>query len=150
MPVHIHTLRACCAAALGLILAVILLGVAYAPPRAEADLASVTGRVTCGGHPPGKTLIVFAGGGPRGTPGADLVGADGSFRLRAGNFDGLVPATYRIYFLPFAGAAPDASVDRKYLRPETSDLRVRLEPGRNDVAITLPGAARGPTLARHP
>src|SRR5215467_13394833 len=113
MLVHIHTLRGCCAAALALILAVILFGEAYAPPRAEPEAASVTGRVTCGGHPPGQALLVFAGAGPRGSTGTAWVGADGSFRVRgpaSPDGDGVVPGTYRIYFVPSPGAAPDASV----------------------------------------
>jgi hypothetical protein len=152
MTVHVHTLRAYCCGALGVGLAVILLGWAYAPRSGESVLAKVTGRVTCEGHPLGGMWVIFTDTGPRDFTACGPVHADGSFRLSPwGNSsrDGVPPGTYRVYFIQDPTAVLRSSVDEKYRNPRTSDLLAHVGPGWNDFAFSLPRPGRGPTLAQH-
>lgn len=151
MSVHIHTMRSYCHKALGLTLVVILLGWAYASLSDEIELAEVTGRVTCGGHPLRGMWIVFLETGPRGFTASGTVEADGSFRMKPwGGHDrgGVAPGTYRVYFLSKVPGAIESAVDAKYQNPATSDLLVHVGPSWNDFAFSLPTPGRGPTLAQ--
>jgi hypothetical protein len=132
-------------------MAVILLGWAYAPTR-EFELAAVTGRVTCGGHPLGEMEIVFLPADERGLNGAGVVHPDGSFLVRTLNHpgnEGLVPGKYRVCFSTFTSAAAGSSVDRKYQHPQTSGLLVQVLPGSNEFVFSLPEPGLDPTLAQH-
>jgi hypothetical protein len=151
MNVHIHTMRAYCHKVLALILVIILLGWAYAPRSGGLELAKVTGRVTCGGHPLGGVWIMFLEAGPRGFTASGMVQADGSFRMKPWSRisrEGVAPGTYRVYFIPKTLGALESAVDEKYQNPVTSDLLVHVGPAWNDFAFSLPAPGRGPTLAQ--
>ena len=140
MPLHIHTIRSCCAAALAAIPAVILCCSAYGLPRAERDLAPVTGRVTRGGQPLGGMWIVFEEAGPHGREAYGSVQPNGTFQTHPRDSlgrDGMVPATYRVYFLLRSPDAPDSLVAPEYQDARTSRLVVRVEPGWNDISFDL-------------
>jgi hypothetical protein len=145
----IRTIRSVCAVAIGVILAAFSLGHAYAPPRGEFELAAVTGRVTCGGHPLGGMLVMFDQINPPGYIAASPVMADGSFRMETRHHSGLVPGTYRVSFHPEPPDAPEPTIDPKYRDSRTSGLLVHIEPGWNEVMFSLPGAGRGPILPSH-
>jgi hypothetical protein len=97
MPFHLHTIRSCCGAALGVILAVALLGAAYRSPKAP-EWARVTGRVSCAGRPVGGMLAIFEPADLHNHEATSPVGADGSFRVEPRDDEGLVPGTYRVFF----------------------------------------------------
>ncbi len=144
MPLHIHSIRSWCAAALAAIPAVILYCGAYGPPRAESELATVTGHVTRGGQPLGGMWIVFEEAGPHGRESYGALQPDGTFRVHPRDSlgrDGAVPATYRVYFLSRSPGAPKSLVAPAYLKARTSGLVVRVEPGWNEFSFTLPGAS---------
>ena len=142
-------IRSVCAVAIGVILAALLLGHAHAPPRYEFELAAVTGRATCGGHPLGGMLVMFDKINPPGNLTAGSVMADGSFRMETGDQPGLVPGAYRVFFHPEFPDAPEPTIDPKYRDSRTSGLLVHIEPGWNEVTFSLPGAGRCPTLPSH-
>jgi hypothetical protein len=152
MRFHMHTIRSFCGAALGLILAVTLLGAADRRAPAEFERAPVTGHITCGGHPLYGMSIMFQQIDPGDWMASGTLGPDGSFRMQPWNrFDceGLVTGTYRVYLLPYVGGATASSVDLRYRNPRTSGLLVHVGPGWNDVSISLPAPGRGPTLAQY-
>ncbi len=152
MPVHLHTLRAACAGALGLILAAGLLQWAYTPPPAEFEIVPVSGRVTCGGQPLGGMWIVFEEASPRGLTAFADIQADGSFRMHPwGDMDhyGIGSGTYRVYVVGHSSAGLESSVDPRYQNPGTTDLLVQIGPGWDDLRFDLPVAGHGPMLAQH-
>ena len=146
---NFRTIRSVCTIAIGVILAALLLGYAYAPPRDELELAAVTGRAICGGHPLRGMLVMFDKINPPGDLAASTVMADGSFRMETGDRPGLAPGTYRVFFYPQPPDAPEPTIDPKYLDSRTSGLLVHIEPGWNEVTFSLPGAGQCPTLPSH-
>ena len=139
MPFHIHTLRASCAGALGVMLAVILLGWAYSPAE-EYPLAPVTGRVTCGDHPLGGMWVLFEEDAPRGFTACAEIRPDGSFRMQPwGTFDreGVKPGTYRVRFVGHPLDAVAVPVAPRYRSTATSGLLVHIGPSWNDVEFSL-------------
>jgi hypothetical protein len=140
MSVHIHTMRACCTGALGLILAAILLGWTYSPAE-PIELVPVTGRVTCGSHPLGGMRVWFQEDAARGFSACGEIQPDGSFRMQpSGRYDrdGVAPGTYRVHFIGHPSDAPVAPVGSKYQATQTSDLLVHVRPDWNDFALSLP------------
>jgi hypothetical protein len=153
MPIHAHTLRAACAAAIALILAATLLGWAYSPPTPEFELVTVTGRATCGGRPLSDMMVVLEEDAPRGFTAISQTKPDGSFRMEPwGDLgrDGVAPGTYRVHFLPRTRAASESGIAPKYRDSATSDLVVHVASSDwNRLELALPDARRGPTLAHH-
>ena len=140
MPVHIHTLRASCAGALGVILAAILLNWAYSPAE-ESRLVPVTGRVTCGDPPLGGMWVMFEEDAPRGFTACAEIRPDGSFRMQPwGNFDheGVRPGNYRVRFVGRPLAAVAVPVAPKYQSTATSGLLVHVGPAWNEMRFSLP------------
>ena len=139
MPVHIHTMRASCAGALGVILAAILLNWAYSPPE-EFPLVAVTGRATCGDHPLGGMWVMFEEDAPRGFTACAEIRPDGSFRMQPwGQFDneGVKPGTYRVRFLGRPLDTTAAPIASKYQSTTTSGLLVHVGPDWNDMVFSL-------------
>ena len=98
MSVHIHTMRNCCARALVLVPAPLLLGWALAPGSKNFELAQVSGRVTCADQP-FSGVIYFLPDHESGPYAMGPVNPDGSFQLYVnGQPDrrGAVPGTYRV------------------------------------------------------
>lgn len=140
MPVHIHTMRAWCAAALGVALTAILLNWAYSPAQ-EFRLVPVTGRVTCGDHSLGGMCVMFEEDAPSGFTAFAEIRPDGSFRMHPwGDFDrdGVKPGTYRVRFIGHPLAQGAAPVAPKYQSSTTSGLLVHVGPAWSDVVFTLP------------
>jgi hypothetical protein len=97
MPVHIPTMRSWCSGALGLTLAVILLGWTNAPHSPDVQRTQVTGQVTCAGVP-FAGMIHFQPKDERCPDAVGLVNPDGSFRLSSRLYlynDAVVPGRYR-------------------------------------------------------
>jgi hypothetical protein len=153
MPIHVHTLRAACAAAIALILAATLLRWAYSPPKPEFEMVTVTGRATCGGRPLSDMVVIFEEDAPRGFTAVSETKPDGSFRMEPwGNLgrDGVPPGTYRVRFLARTPAASESGVAPKYQASATSDLIVHVASSDwNRLELSLPDARRGPALAHH-
>jgi hypothetical protein len=144
----IHTMRSCCGGALVVIPVIVLLGHVYAPRPGDFDLATVTGRVTFGGHPVIGISAIFLATDPHGYMTACPVRADGTFRMEPRDRTGLVPGTYRVCFVLDGPGAPDPRVAPRYQDPRASDLLVHVGPGWNDIALSLPEPGRVPPPAR--
>jgi hypothetical protein len=142
-------MRSYCGAAVVVIPAVALLGGAYSSPADAPDLARVTGRATCGGHPLRGMRILFQPIESRGHGAVSSVMADGSYRIETRQGTGLFPGAYRVHFFPSENEAPDPSLDPKYMDSRTSGLEVRIGPGWNEIVFSLPGPDRDPTVVRH-
>src|SRR5947209_17348607 len=153
MPIHVHTLRTACGAAIGVTVAAILLDWVYQPPPSEFELAAVTGRVTCGGRPLRDALIVFEETGRRGFMAVGATRPDGSFRMEPWadrHHHGVAPGTYRVYFIPRTRTSMASGLAFKYRTSGTSDLIVHVGPGWDEFELSLPHARGRPTLAQHP
>jgi hypothetical protein len=140
MFVHNHSMRYYCSGALGLSVAVILLGSAYTPSR-DFELAAVTGQVTCANHPASEMVVFFEPVDRGHLYAVGRVHPDGSFDHLYTNssqrYEGVIPGRYRVFFRPFGSAALGSSVDSKYLDVQTSDLVVDVGSGWNYVRFAL-------------
>jgi hypothetical protein len=138
---HIHQLRHYGAGALGLMVAMIVFGWAYALPPQEFDLAPVVGQVTCANHPAGELGVFFEPVDGRSPYASGRVLADGSFRHLYTNglpeSEGVIPGKYRVFFCLLNPAQHGPSIDSKYLRPGTSDLLVDVGRDWNYVSLSL-------------
>jgi hypothetical protein len=138
MAVHIHTMRLWCARALGLSLAILLLGWVFWPRRAY-EVAQVDGRVTYAHHPFGG-VIYFMPEDEHGPTAIGPVDRDGSFRLYVDGYrhqQGAVPGTYRVFVRPRSPDRFAPDVDPKYQDPRTSHLLVHVAPDWNYVRLDL-------------
>jgi hypothetical protein len=138
---HTHTLRHYCSVVPAVLLAILLLRWAGAPPAPDIELAPVVGQVSCAGHTPGEMVVFFE---PIGTGRLYAYGdvlPNGSFRhiytLGSLRYEGVMPGRYQVWFSPRGLAQPGASMDRKYLALETTDLLVDVEKDWNYVAFSL-------------
>ncbi len=133
MPIHIHTLRSCCGGALVAILAIVLLGQAYAHLPGDSDLAMVTGRVTLAGSPINNMIICCDRDGQH-----SLYGLlnNGTFYLTAALWTrgGVPPGRYHVHLCPSTG---DSQVPSKYTDPATSRIEIEIVSGWNDLDIAL-------------
>jgi hypothetical protein len=109
--------------------------------------SSVTGRVTLDGAPLPRGTVTFHptehGGLAYGT-----IDPDGAYELKTGGQQGLTPGEYDVTVvateptpanLP-AGATPPIGkriTPERYARPETTDLRAKVEPGANEIDLPL-------------
>ena len=134
-----HTLRHYFAAALGLCVAVILLGWAYAPPALDIELAPVVGQVTYADHP-FSGMISFLAEDQRSPSAYGPLDSDGSFRLYMNGVThrpGAAPGTYRVVIHPQKADKIGSRVDPKYQDPRTSGLRVQVAADWNDLRFDL-------------
>jgi hypothetical protein len=136
---HNHTLRHYFAGALGLCVAVILLGWVYAPPQQDIELVPVVGQVTYADHP-FSGMIYFLAEDQRYPDANGPLDSDGSFRLYMNGLrkcPGAAPGTYRVVICPRNADEFGSRVDPKYQDRRTSDLLVQVAPDWNDVRFNL-------------
>jgi hypothetical protein len=118
----------------------------HIPPLPATE--PVHGNVTLDGQPVTNGFVRFlpeTGSGGRFAEG--MITEDGSYTVAAFKGKaGTLPGEYKVYFSGQPQAAeedhdeaPPPDVPKKYLRPETSDLKVTVSGGDNDIPLELHG-----------
>jgi hypothetical protein len=114
-----------------------------APPSTQP----VHGQVKLNGEPVTKGFVRFVpepGKGGRFAEG--MIAEDGSYAVAAFKGQaGTLPGEYKVYFASQQNAAegeslaPPLDLPKKYLSPETTDLKVTVSDGDNDIPLDLSG-----------
>ncbi len=107
----------------------------------------VHGNVTLNGQPVTKGFVRFIpaeGSGGRFAEG--MIAEDGSYAVAAFKGQaGTLPGEYKVYFSSIQRAAEGESegeplgLPAKYLRPETTDIKVTVSDGDNDIPLEMKG-----------
>jgi hypothetical protein len=117
--------------------------------------SSVSGRVLLGDEPLSGGIVVFHPQQVGGAMPATQIGQDGSYSVRTGGYDGLEPGEYVITVAAGTGqtrapTSPEelrqqsntpSRVPLSYSRPDSSSLKLTVEPGKQtfDIVITAEG-----------
>ncbi len=113
--------------------------------------ASVSGTVTLDGQPLTTGNVSFYPDGDVGAPAYGQIDAQGRYSLKTGSEAGLAPGGYTVVVLatkdppePYdktgAENPPIPITPGKYGRVETSDLKVQVKAGGNDIPLALQSA----------
>ncbi|HVX13109.1 MAG TPA: hypothetical protein VHC22_18135 [Pirellulales bacterium] len=112
-----------------------------APPSTQP----VHGNVTLEGEPVTRGFVRFVpAAGSSGRFAEGMIAEDGSYSVSAFKGQaGTLPGDYQVYFSSIQRAAEGESegdplaIPKKYLRPETSELKVTVTSGDNDIPLEL-------------
>jgi hypothetical protein len=137
--------RNCLIAACGLAVSLALLASGCFGP----NTASVSGTVTLDGQPlPNGNVSFYPEGSEAGAPAYGQTDAAGRYSLSTGSDAGLAPGKYvavvvatkeppQLYDATGAEVPPIPITPAKYANVQTSDLRVEVKAGNNDVPLAL-------------
>jgi hypothetical protein len=114
----------------------------------SGSAASVSGKVTLDGQPLTTGYVSFHPDGTGGAPANGQIDAQGRYSLSTGSEAGLAPGAYTAVVVatkdppqPYdktgAENPPIPITPGKYGKVETSDLKVQVKPGKNDVPLAL-------------
>jgi len=119
----------------------------------SGSAASVSGTVTLDGQPLTKGDVSFHPDGGSGAPAYGQIDAQGRYSLSTGTEAGLAPGAYtavvvatkdppQLYDKTGAEIPPIPITPHKYGSTTTSDLKVQVKPGKNDVPLALESAKK--------
>jgi hypothetical protein len=119
----------------------------------SGSAASVSGTVTLDGQPLTTGNVSFHPDGDTGAPAYGQIDAQGRYSLSTGTQAGLAPGAYtavvvatkdppQLYDKTGSEIPPIPITPAKYGSTTTSDLKVQVKPGKNDVPLALESAKK--------
>jgi hypothetical protein len=126
----------------------LIIGLVSAVAGCSGSAASVSGTVTLDGQPLTKGDVSFHPDGGSGAPAYGQIDAQGRYSLSTGTEAGLAPGAYtavvvatkdppQLYDKTGAEIPPIPITPGKYGSTTTSDLKVQVKPGKNDIPLAL-------------
>ena len=132
-------MRISCLLGIALVALVVLSG-------CSPNAATVTGTVTLDGQPLKTGDVSFHPAGGKGAVAYGKIDASGSYVVSTGDETGLAPGQYAVTVVATEAAPqptgnveviPKVLTPMKYNTPETTDIKVEVKPGANEIPIEL-------------